>query len=136
MSNPNPFKLTCRKCNREFAAPNRYLKHCRPCRADKGYVKIVNKYSSNFTRVKKMIIARDGGICQCCRSDKRLHVHHIDGIKKNNNLSNLITLCIQCHMSLHNYYGSELRKTDNIRSLFPKVLYKGTYGVRLSYQPN
>lgn len=35
--------------------------------------------------------------CQSCGSTKNLMVHHKDGNRKNNKLSNLKTLCWSCH---------------------------------------
>jgi len=74
---------------------------------------IVNKGSSNpnwrggtsyagypweFVEMRPHIIERDGSRCVLCRNGKtRLHVHHIDGNTRNNNETNLITLCCRCH---------------------------------------
>ena len=35
--------------------------------------------------------------CERCGSTRNLMVHHKDGNRKNNNASNLITLCWSCH---------------------------------------
>ncbi|WP_107818437.1 HNH endonuclease [Nitrosomonas eutropha] len=49
-------------------------------------------------------------MCQSCRSDfsapskrKWLHVHHINGLKHDNNKSNLAVLCISCHAQQPNH---------------------------------
>jgi len=61
-------------------------------------------YGSGWTRaLKKKIRKRDGYTCQLCNEKQRKggrnhSVHHIDYDKKNNNESNLITLCNSCHM--------------------------------------
>jgi hypothetical protein len=39
--------------------------------------------------------------CTFCRSLKQLEIHHIDKNVKNNDLSNLILLCANCHKKLH-----------------------------------
>ena len=51
---------------------------------------------------RKAALLRDGLRCQLCRGEKNLHVHHItyDNIY-NEPLSDLITLCKQCHSKLH-----------------------------------
>ena len=54
-------------------------------------------------KLQEQIRNRDGYICQMpgcyLLSKKREHpVHHIDFVKKNNNQSNLITLCNSCHV--------------------------------------
>lgn len=56
------------------------------------------KYSVDWTNtLKKSIRERDRFQCIICGDDKRLAVHHIDYDKKNNNPTNLISLCIKCH---------------------------------------
>jgi len=61
-------------------------------------------------KLREKIRKRDNFCCQQCfrhqnelrtKTNKkyRLHVHHIDYNKKNNNQNNLISLCIVCHLS-------------------------------------
>ena len=56
-------------------------------------------YSTLFNKeTKKIIFERDNYTCQNCK--KRggvLHCHHIDYLKYNTSLDNLITLCNRCH---------------------------------------
>ena len=55
--------------------------------------------------LKKEIRKRDNYTCQICgkkQNKKKLDVHHIDEIKKNNNPKNLISLCHHCHVLIHN----------------------------------
>ena len=58
-------------------------------------------YPPEFNKkLKQVILRRDNYTCQdiyCKHLSKRLHVHHIDYDKKNNNPENLITLCNSCH---------------------------------------
>jgi len=54
-------------------------------------------------KLKEQIRKRDNYICQECgihqdKLDYKLHCHHIDYNKKNNNLNNLISLCRSCHL--------------------------------------
>jgi hypothetical protein len=39
--------------------------------------------------------------CGYCEFKGSLHVHHINRNKNNNNTSNLVVLCGNCHMGLH-----------------------------------
>lgn len=61
------------------------------------------EYGSEFdNKLKEQVRFRDEYICQICgcsqlENGKQLDVHHIDYNKKNNILSNLISLCISCH---------------------------------------
>ena len=57
-------------------------------------------YPKEFKQIKKFILERDNYKCQypnCTEVHDRLHVHHIDYDKKNNNPENLITLGTSCH---------------------------------------
>ncbi len=58
-------------------------------------------YGIDFNETKKQqVLERDNYICQdpnCDGNHKKLHIHHIDYDKKNNNPENLITLCNSCH---------------------------------------
>lgn len=59
-------------------------------------------YAPEFNKeLKQQILERDNNTCQypgCMEIHDRLHVHHIDYNKKNNNPENLITLGVSCHM--------------------------------------
>jgi len=58
-------------------------------------------YCVDWTKeYKNFIKERDGYRClnpDCTKRHKRLHVHHIDYIKKNCSMENLITLCGSCN---------------------------------------
>ena len=60
-----------------------------------------NSYDNNAWRsLRKDINKRDGYKCQECFASikgKNSHVHHVDFDPKNNNESNLISLCSSCH---------------------------------------
>ena len=49
--------------------------------------------SGNYLRV----ILRDDGKCRLCGTDMGIEVHRIDKNRKNDAMSNLITLCPPCH---------------------------------------
>ena len=55
-------------------------------------------YSSGFNSyVKEEVKKRDSYRCQYCGSVKKLRIHHIDYNKENNNIFNLVTLCLKCN---------------------------------------
>ena len=64
--------------------------------------KSFESYGMEFNKeLKKLIKIRDEFICQECGKNEyqiHHHIHHIDYDKKNNNQSNLITLCRSCHI--------------------------------------
>lgn len=42
--------------------------------------------------------------CKICGQTENLHVHHLDGNRKNNKIDNLVWLCSSCHLNkAHNY---------------------------------
>ena len=92
-----------------------------------------NSYSNKF---RKLIFGRDNWQCQICGSSKKLEIHHIDGEmgggglplkKKNNNLDNIITLCLKCHHKIDGWKRGEGNKLKNRWSRkFIKCLNCGT----------
>ena len=58
-------------------------------------------YPQEFNKeLKHSILERDNYECQCTNCEHKsikLHIHHIDYDKKNNNPGNLTTLCNSCH---------------------------------------
>jgi len=62
---------------------------------------VTNFYvSAEWYRLRQIVLIRDDYTCQLCgkRSIKGMHVHHSDGDITNNDLSNLITRCFDCHI--------------------------------------
>jgi hypothetical protein len=58
-------------------------------------------YGSEFNEtLKEQIRSRDNFVCHICgrhQGKRKFPVHHIDYNKKNNDPSNLVTLCFNCH---------------------------------------
>jgi hypothetical protein len=46
-------------------------------------------------------LAQKLNVCVGCGESENLEVHHVDGNRSNNELSNLIPLCQDCHHILH-----------------------------------
>lgn len=82
-------------------------------------------------KLRTEILARDNRMCQKCGySDiDCLEIHHIDKNPMNNNPSNLITFCRQCHLGVHNrkYTGHEgyLGKLKGNEDEFTTLWHKG-----------
>jgi len=99
---------TCEVCGKEFVVKMNPTK--RTC--SNRCARFKCKYDGN--RLKAII--RDNFTCQLCgkSKDQQFEVHHKDftGQKENPNhdLSNLITLCVKCHRTLH----AGFRKTGRV----------------------
>ncbi len=69
------------------------------------------KYPLEFNdKLKQPVFSRDGYKCQICGSKCRLVCHHKDEDKKNNQMSNLQTLCKACHIKIHGIAGWNKKK--------------------------
>ena len=55
--------------------------------------------------IRSAIVERDNYQCAECRSPDQLTVHHIDRDRRNNDRSNLVTLCWSCHRKKHHKIG-------------------------------
>lgn len=71
-----------------------------------------NGRSSYREILKKDIVAKQCALCEF--ADQRLLVvHHIDGNRSNNRVSNLTWLCANCHFLVH-HYPEESRKLGQL----------------------
>lgn len=67
---------------------------------------------------KQVLVDKYGHKCQVCSFDVVVQVHHIDENRQNNNLSNLVLLCPNCHFSIH-HANYNLMNEDNKWLLLP-----------------
>lgn len=134
--------LECKKCGSSFKSESSLKKICDSCRPKKSVRKPIEnkKYSRWFYYRRKEAFARDNFECRGCgmgvkeleekypvmASKKRngsisvLHCHHIDANKRNNSLSNLVTLCPACHAGIHCRYKNWELKGLWITDILPK----------------
>ena len=57
-----------------------------------------NKWKKDNKEIYLFIVE---SVCDNCNSFDTLHVHHINGDKRNNNADNLQVLCASCHFNIH-----------------------------------
>lgn len=97
---------TCKKCGKKFNR-RRYGKRLEDytrwkarkyCSKQCSYIRKAISHRSTFHRLAREF--RESS-CATCGSTENLDVHHKDGNYKNNDPSNLETLCHSCHMKLH-----------------------------------
>jgi hypothetical protein len=94
---------TCHHCDKQFMGSKAHnRKYCSRKCTQKAHHSVWNPA---FTTVRKALAAR-GAILKCegCSYDTEpsiLGIHHKDGNRKNNELSNLAVLCPNCHSLQH-----------------------------------
>jgi len=59
-------------------------------------------YGSEWRKLRTIALARYAGLCGYCRQHWAEHVHHCDHDTSNNDISNLLPVCRQCHQRIHN----------------------------------
>ena len=64
-----------------------------------------------WQRVRRLVLVRDSWKCTRCKRHGRLEVHHIKELQGggNNDLSNLTTLCRDCHLRHHQQHTNPER---------------------------
>lgn len=72
--------------------------------------------------IYEYVIKRAGGVCEECKLNMRLpdgrgpyEIHHIDGNRKNNSVTNLQYLCLICHWKTDNYRFKGRSHSNNRR---------------------
>ena len=68
---------------------------------------------SEFKRNKEFIRNKTNYVCEKCgKKAISMEIHHIDGIRQHNDLSNLIGLCPSCHKKEHYNKFNRIRKNE------------------------
>lgn len=71
---------------------------------DNNYKKYLNSKEWKERRLQRLEI--DGYKCACCGTDKNLNVHHLTyDMIGSEEMDDLITMCKDCHKSIHDRYG-------------------------------
>lgn len=119
-----PIKAKCPTCNTEFMAANRcggrYAVYCTKRCSEIGHsIRMSGKGNPHwihglalareqpycakaFREMRRLVLARDQHSCVFCgETNKKLHVHHLDGNPTNNAAANLVTLCALHHKRIH-----------------------------------
>lgn len=149
--------MKCEKCNINEIHATKLCRSCYD-KKNRNRINEVNKRWRNnnpkkmkqlwsktmFDGQKEEVLERDNWKCQECGMsqeqsivifNRQLSIHHIDGNgaytpkeRKNNNINNLITMCMRCHKILHmklsmgDKWGN-LIKQDDSDWKYPKIRY-------------
>ncbi len=112
---------TCQKCGKEFHRRRfgsrledftRWSQR-KYCSKQCNYIREAIDHKSSFHRLARTFLKN---CCALCDSTKNLDVHHKDRNYKNNEPSNLETLCHTCHMKLHWRQGDLKPQLQNLRT--------------------
>ena len=81
----------------------------------KGVVWRQNRnFKTGITRYRQQALRLGfGKKCENCGSVKNIYIHHIDRNRKNNKISNWMSVCAKCHCSLFHprrFYGNQYVK--------------------------
>lgn len=106
MSKKGSITRQCKQCGKDFnVSPSEKRKFC-STECSLEYKRTI--WNSSYTSVRKAMFVR-GKITKCeicgyCEHPEILGVHHKDKNRKNNDLSNLIVVCPNCHSLLHRHH--------------------------------
>ena len=76
----------------------------RATRAKKKALGLLAAEDHDRTGYRKKTIEAKGAVCSCCgysAFEDAIQVHHLDLDRENNDMSNLVVLCANCHVILH-----------------------------------
>lgn len=76
--------------------------------------------SDTWKQKRKERLEYDDNKCTCCNSDENLQVHHITYERGlgNEEKEDLITLCKECHMKLHELHDMKKPELDKAREIY------------------
>ncbi len=115
-------KSKCKKCSYEWLPRIIKPKQCPNCK------------NPNWSRLdyfdgkREVVLKRDKYKCRKCGNTGRLYVHHKDNNKKNNRMSNFLTLCAVCHKHAHHPLSMFMTITEFAKKL--KVSTHRIYDLR------
>jgi len=91
---------------------------------DKYYEKIDDdgRYSKDWEFISFCFRKSKNFVCESCdvnllKNQRLLHVHHLDKNPKNNELNNLMALCVLCHAEQHIHLNEEITERDRSQIL-------------------
>lgn len=110
------YKQVCKHCGQEFMSASKAAKYCSDSCKQKNYRARQKSLSENGVSIKSYYKIFENVPCELCSWDKTTRdLHHIIEVANGgtNELSNLLSVCPNCHRMIHNNLISE----DDIRDI-------------------
>ena len=102
----------CKKSDNKHLREFGYIcKQCLLGKKQKENERRLKKRRKNNLSYNRKIVLNKHKECFFCKKIKNLHVHHLDKNRNNNNVENLMVLCISCHFLLHRQMN-EMKKQE------------------------
>lgn len=101
---------------------------CRPTgelnshwKADKPqHMRVAKRQYTEYVLWRKEVFTRDNYKCQCCGEGNQINAHHLfnyaEHIELQHEVSNGITLCVQCHGDFHKEYSRKHNTKDQMNN--------------------
>lgn len=122
MSNPEKDK-----CVNNFKVKAFFSKYPKSFISSDGYSKRnspLNQYANNWEHISRDYRRSKGWVCEQCnvnlsKNRSLLHTHHINSQKNENNYSNLMALCVECHANqhMHQHMYNNPHTNKNIKTI-------------------
>jgi len=81
-------------------------------------------YKKTDTYYRNVALKLYGRKCELCNNlffIKKLHIHHLDGNRQNNNIDNFSILCHRCHTLLHCRWAKNKRSQKILKALLENL---------------
>lgn len=107
-----------------------------PTKGQRGFQKKPDGDSVIFQRFREDCIRNNLSCCECgdtYSNEKRFEVHHIDGDRTNNNVSNYMWLCCSCHKKIEYSRGRRKMFDKGLPVYSTKIKSITSLGIRRTY---
>lgn len=106
----------CINCQTEFKHTGKNHKYCSTSCSSKFRRK--RRGTTGAQEYKAIVLSVFNNMCDFCGGDEELLIHHLIPKSKGgkDHIANIIVLCRQCHLNLHNHVFSRKLNELTIRS--------------------
>ena len=116
------YPQVCKQCGKEFLSASKSAKYCSDSCKQKNYRAKQKDISENSGSIKTLYKKFENVPCEICGWDKTSRdLHHILEVSNGgtNEISNIVSVCPNCHRMIHNNLISknDLEKIAKIRTI-------------------